>query len=41
MTSVMFFQGETPHPAHRVFGEAAECRLVHFETCVESGETTA
>lgn len=40
MTIVMIFQGEMPHPAHRVFGEAAECRFVHFETGVEPDETT-
>lgn len=41
MTTVMFFQGENPHPAHRVFGEAVDCEFVHFETGEKPGETEA
>jgi glycosyltransferase involved in cell wall biosynthesis len=41
MRSVMLFQGDTPHPAHCVFGEAVDCEFVHFETGREPGETEA
>jgi glycosyltransferase involved in cell wall biosynthesis len=41
MRSVMLFQNDGPHPAHRVFGEAVGCEFVHFETGAEPDETEA
>lgn len=28
----MLFQGDSPHPAHRTFGDAIDCTYNHFET---------
>lgn len=41
MSVVMLFQGETPHPAHRVFGDGTDANYIHFETGARPGDTIA
>jgi glycosyltransferase involved in cell wall biosynthesis len=41
MRTVMLFQNDAPHPAHRVFGEAIDCEFVHFETGLSPPDTEA
>lgn len=36
----MLFQGESPHPSHRAFGDAVGCDYLHFEEAVSVGDIT-